>query len=237
MSGSLGGGPLADPRLARGMAAQMELRRIALAAGARPIGWKVGFGSAAGLAKLGISAPLVGFLLERAVVASGGTVSLAAFAMPVAEPEIAVEIGTDLPGGSDEAAAAAAIAALGPAFELADFAPSDDPEAILSGNIFQRHVVFGPRLARPDGATAGLVSTVRRNGIPVPAPADVTANTGSLPMIVRHVADTLAALGETLRAGDVIIAGSITAPLMLTAEDRLLEHVLDPVGEVSVRFS
>lgn len=229
--------PLDDPRLARGMAAQMELRRTALAAGVRPIGWKVGFGSAAGLAKLGISAPLIGFLLERAVVASGGAVSLAGFAMPVAEPEIAVEIGTDLPGGGDEAAAAAAIAALGPAIELADFAPLDDPQAILSGNIFQRHVVFGPRSARPGGATAGLVSTVRRNGTAVPAPEDVTANTGRLPMIVHHVADTLAALGETLRAGDVIIAGSITAPLMLGADDRLLEHALAPLGEVSIRFA
>lgn len=230
-------GPLDDPRLARGMAAQMGLRRGALASGVRPIGWKVGFGAPAGLAKLKITAPLVGFLLDRNVLASGATVPLSSFAMPVAEPEIAVEIGTDLPGGGDEAAAAAAIAALGPAIELADFSPLDDPEAILSGNIFHRHVIFGPRLPRPGGDTAGLVSTVSRDGTTVPAPDDVTANTGSLAGIVRHVADTLAALGETLRAGDVIIAGSITPPLMLGDQDRVLEHRLAPLGEVTVRFS
>lgn len=230
-------GPLDDPRLSRGMAAQMELRRSKLAEGARPIGWKVGFGAPAGLAKLKISAPIVGFLLDRNVLASGGTAAISRFAMPVAEPEIAVEIGTDLPGGGDEAAAAAAIAALGPAIELADFAPLDDPEPILSGNIFQRHVIFGPRMPRPKGDTAGLVSTVMRDGTEVPTPEDVMANTGPLVRIVRHVADTLAALGETLRAGDVIIAGSITPPLMLSKEDRLLVHRLAPIGEVTVRFS
>ncbi|MFD2181962.1 fumarylacetoacetate hydrolase family protein [Rhodoplanes azumiensis] len=229
--------PLDDPRLARGMAAQMDLRRSKLAEGARPIGWKVGFGAPAGLAKLKIAAPIVGFLLDRNVVASGGTVAISGFAMPVAEPEIAVEIGTDLPGGGDEAAAAAAIAALGPAIELADFSPLDDPEPILSGNIFHRHVIFGPRSARKHGDTTGLVSTVLRDGTAVPAPADVTANTGDLVRIVRHVADTLAALGETLRTGDVIIAGSITPPLMLTMEDRVLTHRLAPIGEVTVRLS
>ncbi|MDC7786862.1 hypothetical protein PQJ75_10750 [Rhodoplanes sp. TEM] len=230
-------GPLDDPRLARGMAAQMELRRGALRDGAGPIGWKVGFGAPAGLAKLKITAPIVGFLLDRNVLASGATVPLSRFAMPVAEPEVAVEMGADLPGGGDEAAAAAAIAALGPAIELADFSPTDDAEAILSGNIFHRHVIFGPRLPRPRGDTAGLASTVLRDGTAVPAPDDVTANTGSLARVVRHVADTLAALGETLRAGDVIIAGSITPPLMLGPQDRLLEHRLAPLGDVTVRFS
>jgi 2-keto-4-pentenoate hydratase len=55
--------------------------------------------------------------------------------------------------------------------------------------------------------------------------------------IVRHVAGMLAACGERLRAGEVIIAGSITAPLFLDATDRELVHALDPIGAVSVAFS
>lgn len=230
--------PLADPRLARGMAAQMTLRDRAIAEGARPIGWKVGFSTPAALAKLGTKAPLVGFMLDRKVLAAGATVALSHFTgTPVAEPEIVVEIGTDLPGGGDEAAARAAIVALGPAIELVDVTPSDDPEAILAGDIYHRHVVLGPRASRPGGVTADLVSRVLRNATTVATPADVTANTGGLAMLVRHVADTVAALGLTLRAGDLIIAGSITAPLALTAEDRMLVHALDPIGEVSVRFA
>ena len=41
---------------------------------------------------------------------------------------------------------------------------------------------------------------------------------------------------ETLKAGEVIIAGSITAPLFLTSEDREIAYTLDPIGSVSVKI-
>jgi 2-keto-4-pentenoate hydratase len=228
----------ADARVARGMRAQLELRRRAIAAGAQPIGWKVGFGAPAALAKLALSAPLVGFMLDRNVVASGATVSLAGWVKPAAEPEIAVEIGADLPGGGSRSTAAAAIGAIGPAIELADvtFAP-EDVETILAGNIFHRHVLFGPRdRGRKGGGTDGLRAHVLRNGGAHADTAELEANTGKLVDIVRHVADLLGACGERLRAGDVIIAGSVIAPIFLGAEDRALDYALDPIGSVAVRF-
>src|SRR5499433_974035 len=109
-----------DPRLVRGMTAQLALRRQRLAAGDRPLGWKVGFGAPAMLERFKISGPLIGFLTQNARIDPGGTVSLAGWAKPVAEPEVAVHIGRDLPGGADHAAAAAAIAGISPAIELAD---------------------------------------------------------------------------------------------------------------------
>ena len=90
---------LGDARIAAGMRAQLELRRRAIAQGARPIGWKVGFGAPAALAKFALTAPLLGFMLDRNVLAPGATVSLAGWVKPAAEPEIAVEIAVDLPGG------------------------------------------------------------------------------------------------------------------------------------------
>jgi 2-keto-4-pentenoate hydratase len=54
---------------------------------------------------------------------------------------------------------------------------------------------------------------------------------------VRHVADVAAALGEGLRAGQFIICGSLTAPLMLEPHEHGLDYTLDPVGALSVRFS
>jgi len=230
---------MADARIARGMRAQLELRRQSIAAGARPIGWKVGFGAPAALAKLGLSAPLLGFMLDRNVAASGAIVSLAGWAKPAAEPEIAVEMGADLPGGGARSAAADAIAAIGPAIELADvtFAP-DDVETILAGNIFHRHVLLGPRdRARRGGRIDGLHARVKRNGVPHADTTELEANTGTLVDIVRHVADVLAACGEQLRAGDVIIAGSLIAPIFLSPEDRALDYALDPIGSVAVRFA
>ncbi len=63
------------------------------------------------------------------------------------------------------------------------------------------------------------------------------ALTGRLPDIVAHVANTLAAFGEKLSAGDIIITGSITPPLMLEPDEVELTHILDPIGEVSVLFT
>ena len=47
----------------------------------------------------------------------------------------------------------------------------------------------------------------------------------------------LAAFGEKLAAGDVIITGSITPPLVLEPNETALTHALDPIGEVTVNFS
>jgi 2-keto-4-pentenoate hydratase len=230
---------LADARIARGMRAQLDLRRRRIASGAKPIGWKVGFGAPASLAKFAIHAPLVGFMLDRNVVPSGATVSLAGWVKPAAEPEIAVEMGADLPGGGSRSAAAAAIGALGPAIELADVdVPPEEVETILAGNIFHRHVVFGPRdRARAGGRIDGLHARVLRNGAAHADTTELEANTGKLVDIVRHVADLLAVCGEQLRAGDVIIAGSVVAPIFLTSDDRAIDYALDPLGSVAVRFA
>ena len=231
--------PWEDPRIASGMERQLARRRERLTAGEKPIGWKVGFGAPAAMAKFGITAPLVGFLTDRALVQSGGTVDLAGWVKPVAEPEIAVHIGRDLPGGGDRQAAITAIAALGPAIELADMeTPPEDVTAVLAGNIFQRHVVLGPHDAeRAGGVTTGLLGRVFRNGAEIAATTELEANTGKVVDTVRHVADLLAACGETLRAGEFIIAGSVVPPLFIEPGEQGVAFRLAPIGEVAVRFA
>jgi 2-keto-4-pentenoate hydratase len=227
-----------DPRIERGMSAQLALRRERLAAGEMALGWKVGFGAPSAMEKLGIRSPLVGFLTDRALLASGATLSLAGWRKPVAEPEIAVHIGSDLAAGADPGAARGAIAALAPAIELADLdRPPDDVEAILAGNIYQRHVILGPRDAsRAGGVVAGLTGRIFRNGAQTASTADPQALTGDLAGIVRHVADVLAAHGERLRAGQVIICGSIVLPLWAEPGEGIVFD-LAPIGTVSVRFA
>ena len=90
-----------DPRVKRGMAVQLERRRALIAAGGKPIGWKIGFGAKPIMERLKISGPLVGFLMQSGHVASGGTISLAGWTNPVAEPEVAVYMGKDLAAGAD----------------------------------------------------------------------------------------------------------------------------------------
>jgi 2-keto-4-pentenoate hydratase len=227
-----------DPHIARGMRAQLALLSRRLHDGDARLGWKVGFGAPAAMEKLGIAAPLVGFLTQRARLESGATVSLAGWKKPAAEAEIAVHMRTNLAGGANRNAAQAAIAGVGPAIELADVDfPPDDAEAILSGNIYQRHVILGACDASRAGCVLdGLTARISRDGAEVARTTDPQAATGELVDIVRHVADVLAALGHTLRAGEIIITGSITPPLWIES-DRTIAFTLDPIGDVDVRFT
>lgn len=229
---------LSDERIARGMAAQSAGRRQRIGKGEKLVGWKVGFGAPAALEKLRLEKPLVGYLMDSGVVTSGSAVPIDGWVKPVAEPEIFVEMGRDLRGGASAAEAASAIAAIGPAIELADlsFVP-EDVERILSDNIFHRHVILGRRDVDRHGARLdGLTGVVGRNGAVQASSTELEANTGEIIGIVRHVADLLADMGEGLRAGEFIICGSVVPPIFVEREDESVEFDLQPIGSVSVRF-
>ena len=227
-----------DPRVVRGMQAQLAARRKRLDAGDQPLGWKVGFGAPAMLQLLNISAPLVGFLTQNARVQSGGSVSFAGWSKPVLEPEIAVHIGRDVPADADGETARAAIAGISPAIEIVDLtAPPQDPERILSDNIYQRHVVLGGAgPARAGAAAAGLACRISRRGAEAARTTDPQANTGDWVGSVRHVADVLAAFGERLRAGEIIITGSVVPPLAIEPDEDAIAFEVDPIGGITVRF-
>ena len=227
------------PLIKKGMTAQLATRRARIAAGEKPLGWKVGLGAPATMQKLGLAGPLVGFLMQRALLLSGGTASLKGWLRPVAEPEICVRMARDLPGGASPEAALAAVKEILPAIELADLDPVptvDNLDAVLAGDIFQRHVLLCGN-TRAGGGVAGLTSRLIRRGAEAARTGDPEALTGKLTDIVAHVANTLAAFGEKLSAGDVIITGSITPPLILEPDETELTHALDPIGEVSVHFT
>jgi 2-keto-4-pentenoate hydratase len=156
----------------------------------------------------------------------------------VAEPEIAVHLGRDVAAGSDRETAVAAIAGISPAIELVDVhTPPQDPERILADNIYQRHVVLGgDGPARAGARSDGLTCRIIRGGAETARTSDPQANTGEWVEIVRHVADLLAAFGETLRAGEIIITGSVVAPLALEPGEDGLAFEVDPIGNVAVRF-
>ena len=227
------------PLIKKGMSAQLAKRRARIAAGEKSLGWKVGLGAPATMQKMGLTAPVVGYLMQRALLLSGSTASLKGYTKPVAEPEICVRMAHDLPSAASPGEAAAAVKEIFPAIELADLDPvpaPDNLDAVLEGDIFQRHVILCGN-TRLGASAAGLTSRVFRRGAEVNVSTDPEALTGKLPEIVAHVANTLSAFGEKLSAGDVIITGSITSPLMIEPDENDLTHVLEPIGEVSVYFS
>jgi len=46
----------------------------------------------------------------------------------------------------------------------------------------------------------------------------------------------LAAFGERLRAGEVIITGSVVPPIAIEPDENELAFALDPVGAIAVTF-
>ena len=199
--------PWDDPRIARGMKAQLEARRARIVAGEQPLGWKVGFGAPAAMELLKLSGPVVGYLMQGGLLVPGSTVSLQGWTKPVAEPEIAVRMGSDLGADASPDAVAAAIRDIRPAIELADLdltPAADNVEQIIAGNIFHRHVLLSSA-ERASASTAGLTSSVERRGAEVACTTQLEALTGKLVDIVGHVASTLAAFGEKLAAGDIVI--------------------------------
>jgi 2-keto-4-pentenoate hydratase len=196
-----------------GTEAMLTRRREILAQGAEPIGWKVGFNVPEIQRKLGIDAPLAGFLTTDSLVE--GTWD----EYPVVvESEVAVEIGDD----------ARSIAALLPALELAD--PPDlelEIEQILAGNIFHRAVAFGPRVETKEAGSGRIL---------VNGEEQHSVSAGPLEKMVDAVAARLEAAGEELRAGDRIITG-VLAPPHEAKEGDTVRLELNALGGVELRFS
>jgi 2-keto-4-pentenoate hydratase len=227
-----------DPRIESGMQQQLRRRRERMAAGEKPLGWKLAFGGPAAMERLRINAPLVGFLMADAVVASGSTLSFAGWKKPAAEPELAVYMGKDLASGDDRKTTVGAIAGLGAAIELADVDhPSDDVEGTLARNIYQRHVVLGGcDTKHAGGSLSGMNARVVHDGAEMANTSDFEALTGELITIVGHVANLLAHFGETLLAGQIIIAGSITPPIWVQPGETIGFH-LEPQQPIFIKFA
>jgi 2-keto-4-pentenoate hydratase len=205
----------------RGTTAMLVRRREILAQGAEPIGWKVGFNISAAREKLGIDAPLAGFLSSDGLLDAGAEVSLDDGPV-VVESEVAVELGPD----------ARSIVALLPALEVADPPDLDqDVETILAGNIFHRAVVFGPRVeANEPGGGRVLVNGEVEH---VMAPGDTSAH---LEEMVEAVRKRLAAVDEDMLPGQRIITGVLAPPHAAHRGDRVRLE-LDALGGVELVFA
>jgi len=199
----------------------------------------VGLGAPALMAKLGFQAPAVGYLMQRGLLLSGATVSFAGWTKPAAECEIAVRMARDLPGGANADSARAAVKEILPAIELADFDPPPTPdnvEQVIANDIYTRHVILAG-VTRPGASVDGITSRLIRRGEEAATTQNPEALTGKLLDIVALVANTLAANGEKLAMGDIIITGSITPPILLERDETMLGHTLDPIGTVGVQFA
>jgi 2-keto-4-pentenoate hydratase len=202
------------------MREQLRGRQEALDAGAEHVGWKIGLNIPEVQQQLGIEEPVLGYLTSATLVEEGGEYDASGAQKLMAEPEVAIELGE----GETMAALAAAI-------ELVDIGRpprGEGVEGIVADNIFHSAVVLGER-----ASGAPTQATVRVNG-EERASAEFTDD---LEEVVRVAARRLAEGGESLRAGDRIIAGSITPQVgPLEAGDEL-EVEVTGLGSLRVRIA
>lgn len=218
--------------------------RLAESGGGRPIGYKIGLTTAAAQQALQVDRPIHGRLLSSFCHASPGSLAPQQFFMRAVEAEIAFRMGADLLSGSAGAsipreAVIEAVAAVLPSIEIADsrYRPGSGAgaAAIVADNAFAGHWVHGADTsAWRDLDLPGLGVRLFVDGQRV-REGTGAAVLGDPVNALVYLANALARRGGGLRKGDVVSAGSLTAPLIMTS-GRLVEADFDGLGRVEVVF-
>ncbi|AQT81818.1 2-keto-4-pentenoate hydratase [Mycolicibacterium litorale] len=186
-----------------------------LAGGRRILGRKVGLTSPAMQAQMKVTQPDFGHLMDDMFIPEHVPVAAGRFLQPRAEPEVAFVLGRDLAGpGVTVAAAAAAVDFVLPALEIIDSRIADWRIGIvdtIADNASSGGVVLGSAvrgIGEVDLRLGGCV--LHRNG-EIAGTGAGGAVLGSPLNSLAWLANTLGCRGEGLRAGQVILPGSITA--------------------------
>jgi 2-keto-4-pentenoate hydratase len=203
-------------------------------------GRKVGLTSKPMQDLLGVDEPDFGALLDDMFVEEGDDVPLEELLQPRVEAEIVFVMARDLTGpGVTVNAALAAVAGALPALEIIDSRIADWEIKLVdtvADNASSARVVLGGRLTPLEGLDLRLVGmALSRNGEPVESGAGA-AVLGNPIRCVAWLANRLSDFGASLRAGDVVLAGSLHRALPLSAGD-VIRAEFAHLGAVTARFT
>jgi 2-keto-4-pentenoate hydratase len=222
---------IAPRDLAQAYRVQEAFVRLKARACGAPCGWKIALSNRAMQQFVGLDAPIAGRLLRRQVVAAPASTRASDYGRLLVEFEIAIELGADLgPGAAPHtrASVAAAVRSVGPAFELADDRNADYAQLAAHGlqlvadNAWNEGAVLG--VPRRDWRALDLGSA--RGSVTID---DAPAGSGLGRDLMGHPLDALAwlarsvaARGQTMRAGDVAILGTLVTTRFPRAGQRLV---------------
>lgn len=217
----------------------IQARKFALRA-SPAVGFKLGYTSAAMRAQMGIAHPNYGVLSadhrlpdDAAVVPAGQLIH------PRVEPEIALLVGRDLEGeGLDRAAVYRHVDAVMPALEIVDTRYLDydfhAPDNIADNSSSARYVCGPPRALHAVGDLR-LLGVLLSSGGRVLEQGIGAAALGDPLLALAWLAGALAARGQRIEAGSVILTGGLTrAPRALPGQGWSAEFAM--LGTVGVHF-
>ena len=203
-------------------------------------GWKVALTTPVMQRLAGIGHPCAGGIHSSFVYRSPATLHAGDYVRIGVEAEIAVRLATDLTGGGQTRDSVAdAVGALIPALEIVDDRGVDygalDGLMLVADNSFNFGTVLGPET--PDWRDLDLPSLSGRMSINGEV---VGEGVGSAVMghpfeALAWLAGALDARGLALRAGEIVMTGSIVATKWPAAGDEVVFD-LDPLGETRLRL-
>lgn len=212
-----------------------------VAAGERVIGKKIGLTSKAVQNMLGVMQPDFGFLTDGMAYSQGQEMPISEqLIQPKAEGEIAFILKKDLMGpGLTAADVIAATECVIPCFEVVDSRVEDwliKIQDTVADNASCGLFVLGDTAVSPrqvDLRTVGMV--VEKNGSLLSTGAGAAA-LGSPVNCVMWLANTLGEFGIPLKAGEVILSGSLVPMENVKAGD-FMSISVGGMGTASVRFT
>jgi 2-oxopent-4-enoate/cis-2-oxohex-4-enoate hydratase len=218
---------------------QQHMISLRLAEGAHVVGKKVGVTSKVVMDMLNVHQPDFGYLLDSMIYNEGDAIPMESLIQPKAEGEIAFILKRDLMGpGINNADVLRATECVMPCFEIVDSRIKDWKIRIqdtVADNASCGVFVLGEHAVDPrkiDLTTCGMV--LEKNGEIVGTGAGAAALGGPV-NAVAWLANTLGRLGIPLKAGEVILSGSLAAMFTIKAGDNLRVSV-GGIGGCSVRF-
>jgi 2-oxopent-4-enoate/cis-2-oxohex-4-enoate hydratase len=216
---------------------QEQVIRRRLALGDRIVGKKIGLTSRVVQRALGVSEPDFGQLLASMVATD--TIPVSTLLQPRAEGEVAFLLERDLTGpGVSNADVIHATRFVMPCFEIVDSRIRDwriKLQDTVADNASAAMFVLGDRAVDPrsvDLSTCGMV--LEKNG-QLECTGAGAAALGSPVSCVTWLANALGRFGIPLRAGEVILSGSLGALIPVKAGD-CLQLSIGGIGSASVRF-
>lgn len=208
--------------------------------GRRVIGRKAGLTAKAVQVQLGVDQPDFGVLFDDMAVADGGRLDPARCLQPKAEAEIAFVLAHDLDNpATTPAMVATAVARVHAAIEIVDSRIADwkitfaDTVADNGSSAFFVLSDSGVQLSGLDLESA--VMTMEFNGQVVSNGIGAAA-LGNPLNAAAWLAQTLAAKGYPLKAGDILLAGALGPMVALSPGDHV-RAVIDGVGEASFTYA
>jgi 2-oxo-3-hexenedioate decarboxylase len=218
--------------IAAGYRVQRELQSAA-----GPVaGWKLGLTSRAKQAQVGVTSPIYGFLPASAALDTGEPLDTGELIHPRCEPEIVFVLGRDLAGEHVTAAdVMAATTGVAVGIEVLDsrfvdygFTIAD----VVADNTSAARYAVGAAVS-PAGTDLRSVGVVLEHNGVVVATATGAASLGDPASAVAWLVRQLAAEGEGLRAGQVVLSGGLTAAVPVERGDVVVASI-DRLGSVEL---